>query len=126
MELALGMRRTLEVSAVWNLAGTVVQPRSKVELREQGWSATAVTWYCDERHTFFTGRDTAGTRLTNRYITHHETEVVAETAALSFHAVSLAEEIRLIALSARAVMVRLGFTPRFVDTTDPSQMYMLR
>ena len=36
------------------------------------------------------------------------------------------DAMKLIARSARAVMVRLGFTPRLADTTDPSQMYMLR
>jgi len=32
--------------------------------------------------------------------------------------------IKLIARSASAVMVRLGFTPRLAPTTDPSQMYI--
>jgi hypothetical protein len=32
--------------------------------------------------------------------------------------------MKLMALSANAAMVRLGFTPRLAATTDPSQMYM--
>jgi hypothetical protein len=32
--------------------------------------------------------------------------------------------IKLIARSVIAVMVKLGFTPRFADTTEPSQIYM--
>lgn len=44
--------------------------------------------------------------------------------AESFHRVSTAEGMKLIARSASAVMVRLGLTPRLAATTDPSQMYI--
>ena len=47
-----------------------------------------------------------------------------ESMERSFHPVSSAGGIKLIARSASAVMVRLGLTPRLAATTDPSQMYM--
>jgi hypothetical protein len=45
-------------------------------------------------------------------------------APVSSQAVSAAGGMKLMARSASAVMVRLGLTPRFAATTDPSQMYM--
>ena len=63
MGLALVMRRTLEVSAVWDPADNVVQPRLKVELRVPNWSATAVTSRCDERHTLSIETGIAGAKL---------------------------------------------------------------
>jgi hypothetical protein len=45
-------------------------------------------------------------------------------AAESLHEVLLAGGIKLIARSAKAVIVRLGLTPRLAATTEPSQMYM--
>ena len=44
--------------------------------------------------------------------------------APSFQFVSAAGGMKLIARSVRAVMVRLGLTPRFAATTDPSQTYI--
>src|SRR5208337_251281 len=44
--------------------------------------------------------------------------------AASSQAVSAAGGMKLMARSVRAVMVRLGFTPKFAATTDPSQTYM--
>ena len=46
--------------------------------------------------------------------------------AMSLQSVSVALGMKLMARSARAVMVRLGFTPRLTGKTDPSQIYMLR
>ena len=46
------------------------------------------------------------------------------TVGESFHEVLLTGGIKLIARSAKAVIVRLGLTPRFAATTEPSQMYM--
>jgi len=43
---AAGVRTISEVSAVWDPAGTVVQPRPKVELPKWAGSATTVTWRC--------------------------------------------------------------------------------
>jgi hypothetical protein len=42
----------------------------------------------------------------------------------SSHDISAAGGMKLIARSVSAVMVRLGFTPRLAETTDPSQMYI--
>ena len=72
-------RRTLDVSAVWDPAGTVVQPRPKVELRVPNWSATAVTSRCDERHTLSTETDIAGAMLVGL------DDTVTQEAALRLH-----------------------------------------
>lgn len=124
---ASGVRTTSEVSAVWDPGGTVIQPRPKVELPEWAWSATTVTWGCDERHTVFSGRNTTA-RASQAFPRLHRARerVAGELAATSFHCVSLAVGIRLIARSASAVIVRLGLTPRLLASTEPSQMYILQ
>src|SRR4029077_9762108 len=95
-------RRTVGVSAVWDPAGTVVQPRPKVELGEQGWSATAVTRRCDEHHTFSTDglSQAQRSRRFRRPLRLHATDCVSLAAtAESFQFICFAEGIRLIALS---------------------------
>ena len=125
---AAGVRITSEVSAVWDPAGTVIQPRPKVELPEWDGAATTVTWRCDERHTVFLGQKHYGHGSPNAHTRCHPTMacVAEELVAASFHRVSFAGRIRLIARSASAVIVRLGLTPRLLARTEPSQMYMLR
>jgi hypothetical protein len=125
---AAGVRITSEVSAVWDPAGTVIQPRPKVELLEWDGAATTVTWRCDEHHTVFLRQKHYGHGSANAHARCHPTmaRVAVGLAAASFHCVSFAEGIRLIARSASAVMVKLGLTPRLLAKTEPSQMYMLR
>jgi len=48
----------------------------------------------------------------------------AAVAAISSHADSQALGIKLIARSVKAAIVRLGFTPRLAEMTDPSQTYI--
>src|SRR5208283_3435165 len=54
----------------------------------------------------------------------HARSAVSAVPAWSFQAFSAAGGMKLMARSVRAVIVRLGFTPRFAATTDPSQTYM--
>ena len=112
---------------MWDPAGTVVQPRPKVELPEWDGSATTVTWRCDERHTVISVTNTAGA-LSRAFPPPHPATgpVPVEFAAASFHRVAFVGGIRLIARSASAVIVKLGLTPRLLAKTEPSQMYMLR
>jgi hypothetical protein len=77
---------------------------------------------------FFQGRNTVGARASQALAQFHLASELEdwELAAKSFHCVAFAGGIRLIARSARAVIVRLGLTPRLLAKTEPSQMYMLR
>lgn len=94
----------------------------KVELQGMVWSTATVTRVCDERHNVSTG----DLPDTPRFRTDVAGYVCAEFFASSVQRVCDAGATKLIALSASAVIVKLGFTPRFAPRTDPSHTYIFR